>query len=63
MASKKGKGKRVTIHMECTSCRSSGMPGVARYTTQKNRANDPKRLELKKYCKFEHKHTLFKEVK
>ena len=60
---KKAKGKRITIHLECTTCRASGLPGVARYTTQKNRTNDPKRIELNKYCKFERKHTLFKEVK
>ncbi len=61
--SKKGKGKRVVVHLECTSCRKNNMPGVARYTTFKNRANTPKRLELRKYCKYEHKYTLFKEVK
>ena len=60
---KKSKDQRITIHLECTSCRTSGMPGVARYTTQKNRTNNPKRLELRKYCKFEHKYTLFREVK
>jgi len=60
---KKAKGKRITIHLECTTCRTSGLPGVARYTTEKNRTNNPKRIELNKYCKFEHKTTLFREVK
>jgi large subunit ribosomal protein L33 len=54
---------RIQIHLECVSCRTSGMPGVSRYTTRKNRRNTPDRLELKKYCKYERKRTVHKEVK
>lgn len=57
------KENRVIIHLECQSCRKSGSPGVSRYTTTKNRKNTPDRLELKKYCPFERKHTIHKEVK
>lgn len=60
---KKSKDARQIITLECTSCKKSKVPGVARYTTQKNRKNTTERLELKKYCKYEKKHTLFKEVK
>ena len=54
---------RVQVIMECTECRKSGMPGVSRYVTMKNRRNTTERVELKKYCKFERKHTLHKEIK
>ncbi|MCX7011150.1 MAG: 50S ribosomal protein L33 [Candidatus Sumerlaeota bacterium] len=54
---------RVQIYLECTSCRTSGVPGVSRYTTMKNRRNTTDRVELKKYCRFERKHTLHREVK
>lgn len=54
---------RVQVIMECTECRKSGMPGVSRYVTIKNRRNTTDRIELKKYCKFERKHTVHKEIK
>jgi len=57
------KGPRVVIHLECQSCRNSGMPGVSRYHSTKNKKNHPERLEIKKYCKFERKHTVHKEIK
>ena len=49
----KNKGARILITLECTTCRSNlnkVKPGVSRYSTQKNRRNNPERLELKKYC-------------
>jgi len=33
------------------------------YTTQKNRRNDPNRIELKKFCPRCRKHTLHRETK
>ncbi len=54
---------RLQINLECTTCRTSNMPGVSRYTTMKNRRNTPDRLELKKYCKFERAHTVHREIK
>lgn len=54
---------RVQAILECTECRKSGTPGVSRYVTTKNRRNTTERIELKKYCKFERKHTLHKEIK
>lgn len=60
---KKGKGNRVQVIMECTTCRASAVPGVSRYVTVKNRRNTTERIELKKYCRFERKHTPHREVK
>jgi len=60
---KKSKGNRQQIILECTEHRSSGMPGVSRYVTQKNRKNTPDRLELKKYNPVMKKYTIHKEIK
>lgn len=62
MAKKKALG-RTTIFVECTTCRTSGVPGVSRYATQKNKKNTAARLELSKYCRFERKATVHKETK
>jgi large subunit ribosomal protein L33 len=48
---------RVLIHLRCGQCKRRN------YTTQKNRKNVEKKLELKKHCKFCRKHTPHKEVK
>jgi len=57
------KGARVVVHLECTSCGKSGLPGTSRYSSEKNKRTTTKRIELKKYCKFERKHTVHKEVR
>ncbi|MBX7152549.1 50S ribosomal protein L33 [bacterium] len=59
----KGKGNRIVITMECTTCKTSNVPGVSRYTTEKNKKNDAERLEVMKYCRYERKHTLHKETR
>ena len=62
----KNKGIRILITLECTECRSNihkRSKGVSRYITQKNRRNNPERLELKKYCKYCNKPTVHKEIK
>ena len=59
----KAKGNRIVITVECVDCRKSGLSGVSRYTTTKNRKNTTDRLEVKKYCKVEKKHTLHKETR
>ena len=62
----KNKGTRILITLECTQCRSSlnkRSTGVSRYSTQKNRRNNPERLELKKYCSYCNKTTIHKEIK
>lgn len=35
---------RIVINMACTDC------GERNYTTEKNKRNDPRRIELNKYC-------------
>ena len=62
----KNKGIRILITLECTECYSNPTKrkqGVSRYSTQKNRRNNPERLELKKYCPYCNKATLHREIK
>ena len=46
---KKTKEARVQVILECTEQKASGVPGMSRYITTKNRKKSPERLELKKY--------------
>jgi len=62
MAKKKNVARQ-TIHLECTEQREAGVAGMSRYTTQKNKKNSPKRLELRKYNPFLRRYTLHREVK
>ncbi len=48
---------RPIIQLACTECKTRV------YTTRKNKKNDPGRLELRKYCPRERRHTLFREAK
>ena len=48
---------RVKITLVCTECKQRN------YDTEKNKKNDPDRLEMKKHCRFCRKHTLHKETK
>jgi large subunit ribosomal protein L33 len=54
---KKAKADRLTITLECTVCRERN------YTTEKNRRNDPSRLELKKFCSRCRNHQLHRETR
>jgi large subunit ribosomal protein L33 len=45
------------IALQCSECKRKN------YTTQKNRRNTQGKLELKKYCPFDRKHTLHVETK
>jgi large subunit ribosomal protein L33 len=56
MASKK-KDVRPVIILACNDCKERN------YVTEKNRRNDPNRLEFKKYCPRCQKHTLHRETK
>jgi large subunit ribosomal protein L33 len=47
----------VTVDMACTECRQRA------YTTQKNKRNDPDRLELKKFCPRCRQHRAFREAR
>ncbi|MCQ2209936.1 MAG: 50S ribosomal protein L33 [Paludibacteraceae bacterium] len=60
---KKGKENRVQVILECTEQKDSGVPGISRYITTKNRKNTPDRLELKKYNPYLKRYTIHKEIK
>jgi large subunit ribosomal protein L33 len=55
MASKKAVVELVAL--QCSECKRRN------YTTSKNRKNSQGKLEFKKYCPFERRHTLHKETK
>ena len=60
---KKNKEARVQVILECTEQKGSGVPGISRYITTKNRKNTPDRLELKKYNPYLKRYTIHKEIK
>ena len=43
---KKAKGDRIQVILECTEQKGSGVPGMSRYITTKNRKNTTERLEV-----------------
>ena len=57
------KGNRVQVILECTEHKESGMPGMSRYITTKNKKNTTERLELKKFNPVLRKVTVHKEIK
>ena len=57
------KGNRVQVILECTEHKESGMHGVSRYITTKNKKNTPNRMERKKYNPVLKKVTLHREIK
>jgi large subunit ribosomal protein L33 len=48
---------REIITLECTECKRRN------YTTTKNKRLHPGRVEFKKYCRWDKKHTIHKETK
>ena len=48
---------RPKITMACAECKHRN------YITKKNRRNDPDRIELKKFCPRDGKHTLHRETR
>jgi large subunit ribosomal protein L33 len=57
------KGNRIQVILECTEHKNSGLAGMSRYITTKNRKNTTQRLELKKYNPIMKKYTIHKEIK
>ncbi len=57
------KGNRVQVILECTEHKDSGMPGMSRYISTKNKKNTTERLELKKFNPVLRKVTVHKEIK
>lgn len=60
---KKGKGSRVQVILECTEQKESGVPGMSRYITTKNKKNTPDRLERRKYNSYLKRVTVHREIK
>ena len=54
---------RVQVILECTEQKESGVPGISRYITTKNKKNTNQRLELKKYNPYLKRYTLHREIK
>ena len=48
---------REIVTLACKVCKRRN------YTTTKNKRTTPDKLELKKYCPFDRRHTLHREVK
>ena len=48
---------RTIIQLACTECKRRN------YSTTKNKQKQPDRLEVKKYCPFDRKHTIHRETK
>ena len=57
------KGNRVQVILECTEHKESGMPGMSRYITTKNKKNTPERMERRKYNPILKRVTLHREIK
>ena len=60
MAKNKNRGQ---VILECTEQKESGVPGMSRYITTKNKKNTTGRLELKKYNPYLKKYTIHREIK
>ena len=48
---------RENLTLACTVCKQRN------YETEKNKRNNPDRIEMNKFCKFCSKHTIHKETK
>jgi large subunit ribosomal protein L33 len=49
--------KRVQVILACESCKRRN------YITMKSKVNDRERIEMRKYCQWERKHTVHKETR
>ncbi len=48
---------RDIVTLQCTECKRRN------YTTTRNKKKTTDKLEMKKFCRFDRKHTVHKEVK
>lgn len=48
---------RVGVTLACMECKQRN------YQSNKNKKNDPDRIEIKKFCKYCRSHTVHKETK
>ena len=49
--------RRIKVTLECESCKRRN------YITTKNKMNDRERIEMKKFCSWDRRHTLHKETR
>lgn len=54
---------RVQVILQCTEQKDSGVKGMSRYVSVKNKKNTTERLEIKKYNPFLKRHTMHREIK
>ena len=59
---KKAKGNRVQVILECTEQKASGVPGMSRYITNKNKKHTPDRRERRKYNPYIKKVAVHREI-
>ena len=57
------KGNRIQVILECTEHKGSGVAGMSRYITTKNKKNTPDRMEIKKFNPVLKRMTVHKEIK
>ncbi|WP_185877974.1 50S ribosomal protein L33 [Blattabacterium cuenoti] len=57
------KGNRIQVILECSEQKKTGIPGISRYVTTKNKKNNPNRMQLKKFNPILKKYTIHKEIK
>jgi large subunit ribosomal protein L33 len=57
------KGNRIQVILECTEQKGSGVKGMSRYISTKNKKNTAERLELKKFNPYLNRMTVHKEIK
>ncbi|MFT6814123.1 MAG: large subunit ribosomal protein L33 [Sphingobacteriales bacterium] len=57
------KGNRIQVILECTEHKGTGVAGMSRYITTKNKRNTPDRMEMKKFNKYLKRVTLHREIK
>ena len=48
---------RIAATLACEECKRRN------YITKKNKNNDRERIEMKKYCRFDRRHTVHKETR
>ncbi|MGC9055018.1 MAG: 50S ribosomal protein L33 [Candidatus Hydrogenedens sp.] len=48
---------REQVILQCTECKRKN------YTTAREKRKHPERLEIKKFCRYDRKHTVHREMK
>jgi len=48
---------REIVTLACTECKQRN------YSLKKNKKKNPDKMEVRKFCKFDKKHTIHKEIK